>query len=81
MSLVQVGLSCQGWRKREAGGIKLSFLRVPYHLGQGFETPGEPREPECLCFSSSRNNIAMSHYFLASLGQEVWGYVQGSLRL
>lgn len=54
---------------------------VPYHLGQGFETPGEPREPECLCFSSSRNNIAMSHYFLASLGQEVWGYVQGSLRL
>lgn len=68
--------------KEEGGGEKLRFLRMPYHLGRSGETPREPREPrepECLCFSSSRNNIAMSHYFLASPGQEVQGYIQGSL--
>lgn len=30
--------------KGEAGGEKLSFLRMPYHLGQSSETLREPRE-------------------------------------
>lgn len=39
-------------------------------------------EPERLCFSSSRNDIAMSHYFLAPPRGRRWGgYIQGSLRL
>lgn len=34
-------------------------------VGRGGETLPEP---ECLCFSSSRSDIAMSHYFLAPGG-------------
>lgn len=36
---------------------------------------------ERLCFSSSRNDIAMSHYFLAPQGQEAGGEEEGGVLL